>query len=239
LEFILKPSYKAIIFDTETHDLGNPELIQAALLEVDFIDGTLKRLSEWKGDYKPENPITYGAMAVHHIMDEDLVDCPPSSSFALPETTYLIGHNIMFDYKVIGKPKGVLLIDTLALARSVFTDPQLTSYTQSALTYYLARPVARKVLKDAHDALADVKLCYGILYHICRNLNITSLEDLHKQYMKVRIPKVIPFGRYKGKLISEIPSSYKAWYARSEDPDPLFLEAFGYHDLAKKIMETP
>jgi exodeoxyribonuclease X len=233
LEYVLKPKYKAIIFDTETHDLENPELIQAALLEVDFIDGKLKKLSEWKGDYKPNHPITYGAMAVHHIIDEDLVNCPPSSEFRLPEVTYLIGHNIPFDYKVVGKPPGIKLIDTLALARSIFRGPLLTSYAQSALTYYLTRSTARNILKNAHDALADVKLCFGILYFICKDLSINSFEDLYLSSEEARKRKVMSYGMHKGTEIKELDLGYILWHLLEADSiEEDYKEAF--HEELKR-----
>ena len=44
--------------------------------------------------YNPGKPITLGALATNHIMDEELVDCPSASSFRLPDDVgYIIGHN--------------------------------------------------------------------------------------------------------------------------------------------------
>lgn len=66
--------------------------------------------------YNLGKPITYGALATHHIMDEELVGCPPAASFnILGRVDYIIGHNVDFDREVIGKPE-VKLICTLASA---------------------------------------------------------------------------------------------------------------------------
>jgi exodeoxyribonuclease X len=41
-------------------------------------------------------PISYAAMAVHHILESDLKDQPFYNEFELPsETTYIIGHNVI------------------------------------------------------------------------------------------------------------------------------------------------
>src|SRR6218665_2225992 len=49
----------------------------------------------------PKKPIELGALATHHILDEELADCPPASGFSLPPgTEYLIGHDVDYDWQV-------------------------------------------------------------------------------------------------------------------------------------------
>ena len=94
----------AIIFDIEATDKDNPVLVEAAWVALDSISPfTLGE--EFHQRYNPGKPISLGALATHHILDEELVDCPPASSFTLPtDATYLIGHNIDFDWNAIGQP---------------------------------------------------------------------------------------------------------------------------------------
>lgn len=93
----------AYIFDCETTGLNEPELIEAAWLELSSILPITLVGDGFNQQYKPSKPIEIGALATHHIMDEDLVNCMPSSSFSLPDgIQYLIGHNIDFDAAVIG-----------------------------------------------------------------------------------------------------------------------------------------
>ena len=88
---------KTIIFDTEATDKNNPVIIEAAWLEVEGFE-PLATGASWVQRYNPGRPISLGALATHHIMDEELVDCPPSSSFLLPsDCEYIIGHNVDFD----------------------------------------------------------------------------------------------------------------------------------------------
>ena len=129
-----------IIFDTEATGVKEPILIEAAWVELEsFAPFTFT--NPFVQRYNPEKPISLGALATHHIMDEELVDCPLAASFNLPEhVDYIIGHNVDFDWGVIGKPE-VKRICTLSLARKLW--PNLDSHNQSALLYYLERSTAR------------------------------------------------------------------------------------------------
>ena len=147
---------QAIIFDVEATDKKDAVIIEAASLDVTSL-APFEVSNPWVQRYNPGRPISLGALATHHIMDEELVHCPASNSFRLPAgTKYIIGHSIDFDWEAIGSPE-VKRICTLALARSLW--PELDSHTQSALLYYFERDTAREQLKNAHSALADVWIC--------------------------------------------------------------------------------
>ncbi|SNX29494.1 exodeoxyribonuclease X [Polynucleobacter meluiroseus] len=205
---------QAIIFDVEATDKKEAVIIEAASLDVTSLS-PLEVGNPWVQRYNPGKPISLGALATHHIMDEELVDCPPSQSFALPTTTqYLIGHNIDFDWEAIGSPD-VKRICTLALARSLW--PELDSHTQSALLYCFERAGAREQLRNAHSALADVWICSKILQHILDKLKPSSFEALWQMSETARVPTVMPFGKHKGELISQVPADYKQWMLRQDN----------------------
>ena len=213
---------KTIIFDTEATDKNNPIIIEAAWLEVDgfapFTTG-----SSWVQRYNPGRPISLGALATHHIMDEELVNCPPSSSFRLPDDCeYMIGHNVDFDWSAVGCPD-VKRVCTLALSRKLW--PDLDSHNQSALLYYLERALARELLKNAHSAESDVGICSLIVSHICEVLGVGSVEDLYAESELSRIPTVMPFGKHKGQLLSNVPSDYRHWLLNQADIDPYLRKA--------------
>jgi len=213
---------KTIIFDTEATGIKEPVLIEAAWLELESIEPFLVA-NPFVQRYNPGKPITLGALATHHIMDEELIDCPPASSFRLPDDVgYIIGHNVDFDWEVIGKPE-IKRICTLALARKLW--PNLDSHTQSALLYYLERDTAREQLRNAHSALTDVGICAVILDHICQQLGVKTAEDLYAESEKARIPTTMPFGKHKGMLLSDIPSDYKQWLLTQGDIDPNLRKA--------------
>jgi len=200
----------ALIFDTETTGRIAPELIEAAWLRV----GELRTLAveeEFVRRYRPSKPIEMGAMAVHHILDEDLEDCPPASEFSLPaDTEYLIGHSIDYDWEVIGKPE-VKRICTFAMSRKLW--PEVDSHSQSALLFYFSkdRRKTRDNLENAHSALADVKFCRIILNRILLAVRPASWEALWEFSERARIPETMPFGKHRGVRIVDLPDDYRRW----------------------------
>jgi exodeoxyribonuclease X len=213
---------KSIIFDTEATGIKEPVLIEAAWLELESIE-PFTVTNPFIQRYNPGKPISLGALATHHIMDEELVDCPSASSFRLPDdVSYIIGHNVDFDWEVIGKPE-IKRICTLALARKLW--PNLDSHTQSALLYYLERNSAREQLRNAHSALTDVGICAVILHHICQQLGVKTIEDLYTESEKARTPTTMPFGKHKGLLLEDVPSDYKQWLLTQGDIDSYLRKA--------------
>ena len=109
----------AAIFDTEATGLDSPHLIEAAWIKVPD-PNDLTPTERFCQRYNPGKPIALGALATHHIMDEDLVDCPPYTDFRLPDgIEYLVGYNIDYDWRVIGEPD-VKRICVMALSSSVY-----------------------------------------------------------------------------------------------------------------------
>jgi exodeoxyribonuclease X len=219
----------AIVFDTETTDTRAPEIIEAAWMPVVLAKSgpdLLQFGAPVSRRYRPKGRISMGAMAVHHIMEEDLVDCEPSASFALPQgVAYLIGHNVDFDWVAAGSPQGIKRIDTLGLARKYW--PECDSHSLGALAYYLFRPTARQALKSAHSAEADILLTGRLLKEIVRKfrLRIQTFDELWMLSEEARVPEVMPFGKHKGELISRVPQDYKAWLLRQLDVDPYLVRA--------------
>ncbi len=208
---------KTIIFDTEATGIKEAALIEAAWLELESIE-PFTVTNPFVQRYNPGKQISLGALATHHIMDEELIDCPPASSFRLPDDVgYIIGHNVDFDWEVIGKPE-IKRICTLALARKLW--PDLDSHNQGALLYYLDRNTAREQLRNAHSALTDVGICAVILDRICQQLGVKTAEDLYAESEKARIPTTMPFGKHKGLLLADLPSDYKQWLLGQGDIDP-------------------
>jgi len=213
---------QAIIFDVEATDKNNAVIIEAASLDVTSLK-PFEVGNPWVQRYNPGKPISLGALATHHILDEELVNCPASSSFRLPAgTKYLIGHNIDFDWVAIGSPE-VKRICTLALARSLW--PDLDSHTQSALLYFFERNTARDQLRNAHSALADVWICSKIVGQIIQKLHPSSLDAFWEMSEKARIPTIMPFGKHKGEAINLVPSDYKQWMLRQDNVSPYLRKA--------------
>ena len=208
---------KAVIFDTETTGRKDPIIIEGAWLELKSVD-PFKLGSGFCQRYNPGKPIELGALATHHIYDEELIQCPPAKSFSLPsDVEYIIGHNIDYDWNVIDQPN-IRRVCTLALARKVWNT--IDAYSQSALLYFIDRDNARDILKKAHSAETDVRICATILEKICIELDISSFEHLWESSEDARTPTVMPFGKHKGTLITDIPIDYKKWLLNQDNIDP-------------------
>lgn len=224
---------KAVILDTETHDLdGLP--IEIAYMEYAFINGIGKALKETLVyEYFSMNEgvlISWGAMAVHNILQSDIENKPHFTNFELPEgTEYIIGHNVDYDIKAISKCHIEYLslkgICTLALAR--YTWPKTDSHKLSALVYMLENGSerARSAVRGAHNAAADIKMTAFLLNAIVEKNSIKSLKDLYQLSELARIPKVMTFGKYAGTAIKDLPGSYVSWLLAQDNLDPHLAKA--------------
>lgn len=215
----------AICFDTESTGIESPVLIEAAWIKIPD-PANLSTAERFCQRFNPGKPISLGALATHHIMDEDLADCPPHTDFKLPDgIQYLVGYNIDYDWKVIGQPD-IKRICVMALSRYLF--PGLDSYSQSAVLYHLERRRARELLKAAHSAEADVMNCLRIFWRLLNVLEPEereSWEALWKLSELARIPTVMPFGKHKGMAIKDTPADYKKWLLGQPDLDPYLIKA--------------
>src|SRR5690606_37742097 len=111
----------------------------------------------------------------------------------LPDgVTHLIGHNVDFDWKVIGEPD-VKRICTLALARRMWHDQD--SHTLGALLYRTMGADARMALREAHNAMADVGFCAHVLRAICAARRPADLDDLWRMSEEARVPTHMTFGK--------------------------------------------
>jgi len=185
----------AIILDTETTGVDAPEVIELAFSTQ---MATPREYADIDNSYlfQPSKPISLGAMATHHIIPDDLVNCVtwPGSWTPPQGVDYLVGHNVDFDWKAIGQPS-VKRICTLALARRAFLS--IDSHSLGALIYYLYPPAqARELLQDAHSADADVKLCARLLAALVDIYQPRDWAHLWEMSEKARVPTHFTFGKY-------------------------------------------
>jgi exodeoxyribonuclease X len=212
----------AYIFDSETTGLNDPQLVEAAWLRLASID-TLEVAGHFLSRYRPAKAIELSALAASHILDEELVDSPPHDSFFLPtDASYLIGHNVDYDWRVIGQPD-IKRICTKALSSLLW--PFADSHSQSAMIYLHYRSEAPALLRNAHAALDDVQNCRILVVKILDAMSVrlgrqvSGWEELWELSEDARIPRIIRFGKHSGKAIEDIPDDYKRWLLGTEiDP---------------------
>lgn len=233
---------RAVVLDTETTGITNPQLIEAAYVYVDE-QGTPDLNSLYEQRFNPGTPSEWGAIGVHHIFDFELEGKPAPDTFSLPnDVTYVIGHNIGFDLNVLGLADKVRAIDLYPLSKKAF--PELDNHKQVTLFYYLNRESpqrlmqAREQVARAHSAGADILMCAHNLQKIIawsdqyapvlQELgmdNNSVFERLHLISQAARYPMVMPFGKHKGAKPWELPKDYIQWYSRLDNFDPVILNA--------------
>ena len=220
----------ALILDTETHDLnGYP--IEIAHVACDLVNHQLFVDEDWIFDqfYSCPEPISFAAMAVHHILESDLIGKPSYDTFRLPENvTYLIGHNVDYDIQAIQKCDSSIQVKgicTLALSRMVW--PDASAHNLSTLYYMVEGPTdqTRKELRNAHNAAADIMFTARILAWIIKATGVKDMDALYALSEEARIPKKLTFGKHNGMLIKDVPADYKAWLLKQSDIDPYLRKA--------------
>lgn len=221
----------ALILDTETHDMhGYP--IEIAHVPCGFNQlGVFQVVDDLLFDkfYSCPEPISFGAMAVHHIIESDLIGKPSYNTFRLPQdVSYLIGHNVDYDIKAIQKCDSSIQVKgicTLALSRMVW--PDLPTHNLSALYYMIAGGTdqTRKALRNAHNAAADIKFTETILRELIKATGIKDMQSLYLLSEQARIPMKMTFGKHSGMLIKDVPADYKAWLLKQSDLDSYLRKA--------------
>ena len=240
-----------IVLDLETTSLvteSDENKTLAKICEVAFTHRQGKYSKVMSELINPEEPITTGAMAIHHITDrmvEDRQSFKQSDSFRLlsslnKETNNLIGHNIIkFDEVVLrnnGFNNKMNLIDTLILIQHVESD--LLSYKQSELIYILDLYKTKKYRDrygttkspQLHRAEEDIFITGLLLDYIKNKVRAKGFkgraltDKLIQLSKKVPIIQRMPFGKYKGERFKEIIKTdwgYVEWMFNTLEPEIL------------------
>lgn len=221
---------KTVILDTETSTLnGYP--IEIAYAPCSLEQGVVEINHDQVFDayFSCPEPISLGAMAVHHILESDIADKPSFDTFKIPEgIEFMVGHNVDYDIQAVQKCQPsfkVKGICTLALCRMVW--PELETHNLSAMYYYVMTDLelARKHLRNAHNAKADIYFTGVILKALVNKLGIKNMNSLYMMSETARIPSVITFGKHKGTAVKDLPSDYKAWLLKQNELDPYLRKA--------------
>lgn len=240
---------QVLLLDTETTGISNQDqVIEFAYLELPELaickQVTPIYANEFPSShkrYKPSVPIQQRALEVHGIREEDLQNCPPSSTLSLPKHTYMLGHNVSFDHRMLGCPT-TKLICTMKLAQKLYkklppgkehssmhpAGEYVTNYKLPTLISELIMG-GDQIAGEAHSALSDCYLTLILLDQILQRFpRILTWEELYLLQNNTtaakREPKkieVMPFGKHKGELFVDIPADYLKWLLKQELTEPL------------------
>jgi DNA polymerase III epsilon subunit-like protein len=213
-----------IILDTETTGLDeNSRLIQLAYKNLS--SGEI--INEY---FKPPMPISYGAMATHHVTNEMVADKQSFSESKekkqLAESlknSILAAHNALFDINVL-KNESITVekyIDTLRVSKHLIISER---YDLQYLRYFLNLEIKEAT---AHDALGDITILEKLFEHlkglIKTKLSLATDSLIYEKMLELTNTPVllnkISFGKYRGKTfeeINQIDSGYLEWLYNSE-----------------------
>ncbi len=196
------------VLDTETtgvtnHKIhGHPQVIELALIKLSEKITPIKETIEKAKDsisflnmieslatsgkatrYKPSMQIHRKAVEVHGIKMLKLLKEPKSETLELPkDVKYLVGHNIQYDYRCLGKPEGIKLICTLSLARQIDKKFGIgfKNHKQDDLLLYFYGEDVRELVTGHHAALYDCVKCLLLLVKLLEYIpNISTYEELY------------------------------------------------------------
>jgi exodeoxyribonuclease X len=211
----------ALILDTETTGLKDPEPVEIGFLAlrelISYPNGLLaEKHIEFCERFATNKAIEPDATKVHKIKDIDLIGKPHWRTFKIPDTAkYMIGHNIEFDARVLNYPK-LRFICTLKLSRLLW--PDLPNHKLTTVIQQKFPGVAERLTANAHGALVDCKLCLLILHTAMQEFdgfdtwqNVWMQAGVEPKKKDVKVPDIMPFGKYKGTRIADIPRDYLEW----------------------------
>lgn len=200
-----------IIADTETTGVGpDDHICELAFLEVDM---DLNILSEFQTLIRPPVPISPQASAASHITNAMVADAPTleEAIAGLPSRLFsdisLIGHNAQFDARFLKRIMHITeVLCTLKGARMVY--PDAPDHKLQTLRYWLELEAEAGQEITAHRAMSDVLITRLLLMRMTDNISEFYHRILEHEAKPIT---VMPFGKHKGKLISDLPRNYVAW----------------------------
>jgi exodeoxyribonuclease X len=237
---------KVIILDTETTGLPPkgeaceiawfPIQLESLLSDVGDVGERLHKevdlIEYFHQTFMPIGDFHPKASACNGFTKENLAGSPCISTFVFPTgVKYMIGHNIMFDYDILKKPKGVKLICTKELSIKYLTKASgagtkgVNTLTGLIERYYPEE--AAMLLADAHSALQDCKLTYLILLKVLEAA--PELDSFEKLAMQCKQPSwkvtgirqdeyskdyYFTFGKHENELVMDVlkkERSYLTW----------------------------
>lgn len=206
---------KAIYFDTETTGI-KPE--KDRIIEIAAYDP--EKDTSFVSFINPQMLIPPEATAIHNITNAMVEKAPPFNEVAIQfmefcgSNSVLIAHNndafdkvflhMEFTRSQVPLPSWKYL-DTLKWSRKY--RPDLPKHSLQFL-----REVYGIAANQAHRALDDVKVLHQVFSHMIGDLTIDRVVALLEEKRSLQ---KMPFGKYQGKALREVPKDYLAWLKSS------------------------
>lgn len=208
-----------VCFDVESTGL---DYNKDRIIEIAAITFNLKKnFDHFHYLINPEIPIPLESQKIHHISDEMVSGQPTISSIIPAFCEFLgdypiVGHGISFDISILQSSiqrsnlsiswDKKVVIDTLRLARLYGESP---SNSLDVLRQHFNIP-----FEGSHRALNDVIINIQVFKQLTKKFK--TLPDLLQCLQKPILMKMMPLGKYKGRLFKEIPLEYLLWARRQK-----------------------
>jgi len=158
---------------------------------------------------KPDRPIGFTAMAIHHITEEMVADKPGIEIIA-PRyygADFFIAHNAKFDSGMLPEMGGQWIC-TRKLANRLW--PELESHSNQYLRYALGLNAWVPEGLHAHRALYD---CYvtAALFNRIRHDSGWSVEEMLEISSQPVLLRTVYIGKHKGKTYAEVAKEDAGW----------------------------
>lgn len=195
------------ILDTETAGLAGG-VVELAYLVV---DSALNVQESFVSRCNPHRKIAADAYAIHGISDKDVASAPtlPELAKNIPARIDLIAHNASFDARMIAP--------SITVGRSLCTLALSRTYIKGTSNHKL--PTLRKELalpeQQDHSALGDVHTTLALLKRI---VELTGV-DVETHFQRLNQPRMLsnmPFGKFKGLAMLDVPADYRKWLVGQE-----------------------
>lgn len=222
-----------LFIDTETTGIKETDRI----VQVAYRIGGQKVWSE--GLFKPEVPISFDAMSITHITNEDVADKPifkDSEMFKDLKTwfgdilTVLVAHNADYDMKMLAK-EGLNVpqrhICTMKISHHHDKEAELEKNNLQYLRYYYNLKFEEKI--NPHDALSDIIVLEKLLTYYEQ---FYTIDEMVRISSKPILLKKFPFGKHKGEFLKEVivsDRSYFEWMWNTIDMDENMRHTIGYY----------
>lgn len=235
------------VVDTETTGMehGKDCVVELAFVDLNVMSDDYTILGHYDCLINPGIPILASAKAIHHITESDVVHAPSLeealAGLAPMENMILVAHNVAFDQGFLPAWQHYPWLCTYRMAKHVLDQDGTEGYGNQYLRYHLGvEPV--KLDTGAHEsdrkwaphrALYDATTTAGLLLHLLPRARVRypraqTVRHLIDCVDAPVLQRRLGFGKYRGRLWSEVDRGYLDWMKRNateiSDDDRYTLE---------------
>ncbi len=240
----LPQDFRVRVIDLETAGNGRNDVC-----EIGWQDVALGAEGRWRIEpergallINPGRPIAVETMAIHHIIDEDVVTSPywreVAPSILRPDggVKALAAHRAAFEqrYCTPSLTGGVGWICTWKCSMRLW--PHLSSFSNQMLRYQrMPEGLVREIGLPAHRAMPDA---YVTAHHLRDMLNEVPIERLIAWSLEPGLLPRVPSGAERGKTWDRLSVELLGELSRGRDPDIRFSAETELRRRGEQVLST-